>query len=223
MAKFFSIALLLASAALLYYFALRRSRASLAAENLSGEAAAAKRGPFVKINTSNEGKLKEYKRLFAKHGIDLIPTAIDLEEIDADPETVIIHKASQQEEEVLVEDTSLEVEGAEVGVNIRWLLDGLDSYLGKEAKWILFLAYRKRDQIFLYKGEVLGTIVKPVSSEGFGFDPYFLPKGATKTLAEEKGDSVNARAHAVEAFISKKSHAVADAIYKWEGPWQGGV
>lgn len=174
----------------------------------------------LRINTSNPGKLEEYKRLFAKREIELDATTVDIEEIDADPKTVVIHKASQLEEGLLVEDTSLEVEGAEIGVHIRWLLENLSRYRGKKARWILYLAYRRGEKVYLYKGEVAGKIVAARSEGGFGFDPFFLPEGASKTLAEEKGDEVNARALAVEALLSGKSHAIADAIYRWDGPWQ---
>ncbi len=71
------------------------------------------------LNTSNPGKLKEFERLFGQHGASLQTTYVDLEEIDADPITVAVHKASQLEEGVIIEDTSLEIEGADVGMNIR--------------------------------------------------------------------------------------------------------
>ena len=59
------------------------------------------------LNTSNQGKRSEFQRLFAQHGLSLTTQQIDLKEIDSDPVTVVVHKASQLEEEVLVEDTSL--------------------------------------------------------------------------------------------------------------------
>lgn len=175
---------------------------------------------FVKMNTSNLGKLKEYQRLFNQQNIGLIMTKIDLDEIEADPLTVILHKASQLEEGVIVEDTSLEVDGTDIGVNIRWLVDDLGKYLGRDATWTLFLAYRKNDNIYVFKGEVLGKIVEPQSTSGFGFDPYFQPNGTEKTLAEEKPDAFNARALAVKALTQEKPFIIQPAIYHWDGLWQ---
>ncbi len=175
---------------------------------------------FLKINTSNPGKLKEYEHLFGRENIRLVSTNIDLDEIDADPLTVILHKASQLEEGVLVEDTSLEVEGTDIGVNIRWQLNDLERHLECKAAWILFLAYRRKDEVFVFKGEIRGKIVKPRQEKGFGFDPYFMPFGAEKTLAEDKPDAFNARAHAVKALIQEKPFSIQPAIYHWEGPWQ---
>lgn len=172
------------------------------------------------LNTSNLGKFEEFKRLFANGGKVLEVTHFDLKEIDANPIQVVSHKASQLGESILVEDTSLEIEGASVGINVRWLLDHLSEYVGRKAEWTTLLAYRQGDQIQIYKGSVSGTIVTPAGDGGFGFDPFFLPDGAQKTLAQSKPDPFNARAKAVDALLKGNvwcTHAVIDT---WEGPWQ---
>merc|ERR1711908_166686 len=68
------------------------------------------------INTSNNDKYREFEALFAVHSISLDRTSYDLKEIQADPEAVAAHKATSCGLNVIVEDTSLEVEGASVGV-----------------------------------------------------------------------------------------------------------
>lgn len=173
-----------------------------------------------KLNTSNLNKFEEFKRLFAQDGYSLEATHIDLKEIDADPLTVIAHKASQVEENVLVEDTSLEIEGASIGIHIRWVLEHLIEYVGRQAHWKVLLAYRKGNKVFVYKGSISGTIVEPRGPKGFGFDPIFLPKGAEETLAEFKPDQFNARAKAVESFMKNQIWMTCPAIKDWEGPWQ---
>lgn len=173
-----------------------------------------------KINTSNPGKFEEFKRLFAIYGAELEASHVDLREVDADPVTVVAHKASQLGEGIVIEDTSLDIEGASVGVNVRWLLDHLSEYAGRRAEWTVLLALRKGDKILIYKGTIFGTIVKPKGDSGFGFDPVFQPDGTDKTLAESKPDSVNARAKAVEALIKGDVWRTHPVIEKWEGPWQ---
>ena len=173
-----------------------------------------------RLNTSSAGKLDEFKRLFAKCGCELEASTVDLAEVDADPLTVVVHKASQLDEGILVEDTSLAVEGASIGINIKWLLDHLESYLEHQAVWTVLLAQRLDGLVHVFKGEVRGTIVRASGSGGFGFDPYFLPEGSLKTLAEEKPDQVNARALAVQAFIEKRPFAIRAALKDWSGPWQ---
>lgn len=174
-----------------------------------------------KLNTSNWGKYQEYKYLFAKHKQDLDITTVDLKEIQSDPVSVIVHKASQMEDQVLVEDTSLDIEGADVGVNVRWLLDRLSEYEGRPAVFRVLLAYKSNKKVFVYQGEVHGTIVSPKGDAGFGFDALFRPKGAFETLAEAKPERVNARAIAINHLFTGKVHQILPAIEAWKGDWQG--
>ncbi len=173
-----------------------------------------------KINTSNPGKLQEFQRLFAAYDVQLQNTSIDVQEIVADHLSVVAHKASQLEEFVLVEDSSLEIEGAAVGIHVRWLLDHLEDYLGHQALWTVLLAYRQGKEVMIYKGEVQGQIVQARGVQGFGFDPVFLPLNASLTLAEAKPDAVNARAKAVEAFMQNERLTIVKTIDHWDGAWQ---
>lgn len=173
-----------------------------------------------KLNTSNMGKFEEFKRLFAKYGTTLEATHIDLEEIHASPIEVVAHKASQLGDQILVEDTCLDIVGESVGVNIRWLLDHLKDLAGKKAEWSVLLAYRQGNEVLIYKGSVAGTIVQPKGEGGFGFDPVFKPDGEELTLAESKPDHVNARAKAVEALIMESIYTRHPVIENWHGSWQ---
>jgi XTP/dITP diphosphohydrolase len=177
---------------------------------------------MLRLNTSNFGKFEEFKGLFASHGIELDVSHLDVSEIDADPIQVAVHKAGQLGEGILVDDTSLHVSGASVGVNVRWLLSHLTDYTGAQAEWTVLLAHRQGNEVFVYKGSVSGTIVAPrcASPKGFGFDPIFLPEGAELTLAESKPDCYSARAKAVEAFVKGDIYAKHPLIEQWKGPWQ---
>lgn len=178
------------------------------------------KSPTWKLNTSNLGKFEEFKRLFANHGKNLETSYFDLKEIDADPIEVIAHKASQLGEKIIVEDTSLDIEGASVGINIRWLLNHLDEYTGRKAEWTVLLAFRQDNQIYIYKGSVSGTLVLPRGQAGFGFDPVFLPNGSLQTLGESKPDRFNARAKAVDSLLKGDLWAKHPIIENWKGPWQ---
>lgn len=172
------------------------------------------------LNTSNPGKQAEFTRLFQKHGVQLNISTIDLPEIDAPPLTVITHKASQLKDGVLVEDSVLDVEKANIGINVKWLLEHLKDYIGHKATWRVFLAFKQNDIVYVYLGEVKGQIVAPKGDKGFGFDPVFLPDGESLTLAESKPDTCNARALAVEAFLLKNLYATRPSIPLWKGQWQ---
>lgn len=180
----------------------------------------ARRSKKWSINTSNQGKLKEFERLFASHGISLKSTQYDLREIDADPLTVVVHKASQLNEGVLVEDTSLDIEGADVGVNVRWLIDNLNVYVGRKATCRVLLAYQKEGKIHVFEGRISGKIVEKQGANGFGFDPFFLPDNASETLAQSKPDRFNARAKAVESLLTGNPIAIRAPLLDWNGPWQ---
>ena len=169
------------------------------------------------LNTSNPNKLREFKRL-GLSGIKALRR--DLPEPDADPLTVIRSKASQIGPNTIVEDTSLEVEGADVGVNVKWLLDNLDRYEGRKATFRVLLGILREGQVEVYEGRVEGTLVPP-RGDGFGFDPVFLPDGASKTLGEAKPDRYNARALAVRAFLRGRPARTLPPLDKWEGDWQG--
>ena len=121
---------------------------------------------------------------------------------------------------MLVKDTVLDIEGQEVGVQVRWLLHHLPEMAGKKARWSVFLAYRAEKTVYIYRGVVQGTIVTPKGNKGFGFDPVFLPDDSPKTLAEAKPDEVNARAMAVEALMAGDLFDSRPVIETWDGPWQ---
>jgi XTP/dITP diphosphohydrolase len=173
-----------------------------------------------KLNTSNLGKFEEFKQLFNRYGDTIEATHIDLNEIVATPIEVIAHKASQLEDNIIVDDTTLDIEGASIGIHVRFLLEHLPEYAGRKATWTTYLAYRKEHQVLIYKGVVKGTIALPQGATGYGFDPVFIPEGSTKTLAEFKPDSCNARAIAVEALVKGEVWMTHPLIETWSGPWQ---
>ena len=170
----------------------------------------------MKINTSNPNKLKDFQRLFSDSTLEV--TTFDLQEPDATPLEVIASKATQVGEGVLVQDTSLDVDGVDIGVNVKWLQDSLHLYVGKPATFTVLIGIVINNQVHVYKGEVSGTIV-PASGDGFGFDPVFKPNSSNKTLAEYKPDCFNARALAVQAFLNEEVHCICDLLY-WKGKWQ---
>ena len=43
-------------------------------------------------------------------------------------------------EYVITEDTSLDIEGEKVGINVKWMMDSLPKFVGTHANWNVFLA-----------------------------------------------------------------------------------
>ncbi len=177
-----------------------------------------------RLNTCNPSKLVDFKRLLGQHDITLCnATRYDLPEIDADPVRVLVHKASQiLSDFVLAEDTSFDVHGANIGVNIRWLVASLPQYVGHQACLVTLLGYKHADRVYVYEGIVTGTIVPECGprDKGFEINAHFLPTGRTETLAQCDDDSVNPRAIAVAAFAQHRPSYVQPAMTAWDGPWQ---
>lgn len=78
--------------------------------------------------------------MFANYGINLDATHREIREIVSDPLSVAIHKASQLGEYVISEDTSLDIEGEQVGINVKWMMNELPKFVGKRAVWNVYLA-----------------------------------------------------------------------------------
>jgi inosine/xanthosine triphosphate pyrophosphatase family protein len=170
------------------------------------------------FNSSNKNKITEFKKIFDEHGINIQISNIDINEIFSDPYTVITHKASQLPNYTLVADTSLDVEGASIGVNIKWVTN-LNDYIGRRARWRVLVAYRYGVTVNIYSGHIDGKIVKSING-GFGFDPMFVPHGGTKTLYEEKPDKFNATLIAMNNFFNGNPYISSPIITEWDGLWQ---
>lgn len=114
----------------------------------------------------------------------------------------------------------MDIENANVGIHIRWLLEHLFEYEGRKATARVLLAYRKQNRVYVFEGIVQGTIVKPQGNKGFGFDSVFLPAKSNQTLAQAKPDNLNPRAKAVDALLHQKPIGIFPTIDSWSGSWQ---
>ena len=171
------------------------------------------------VNTSNPDKLKEYERFLG----NIKSTKVDLDEPLANLKTIVAFKASQFDENVIVEDVSLEVEGADIGVEVKFKLDELKNLVGRKATFKIAIAFKKDNKVNVFVGEVEGKIVekeKNSPAKTFGFDAYFKPKGANKTLAVDKPDKFNARAIAIKKLLRGKTDFETKPIPVWNGPFQ---
>jgi inosine/xanthosine triphosphate pyrophosphatase family protein len=177
-----------------------------------------------KLTTSNENKLKEYQRYLP----DLVMgQGSDISEVNSDDITVAIYKAMDNGPMTISEDTSLEVDGHDVGVNIRWLLNNLPKMIGRKSIWKVLIGKNDGEYIEIFEGVVSGVIVEPIG-DGFAFDPYFLVDGIGQTLGQLKSSEnipeveYSARAIAVsnlknDNYIKK---VALDSIPEWDGEYQ---
>lgn len=135
----------------------------------------------------------------------------------------------------LADDSGLEVEGlnGKPGVrshryaspkpgisqdqaNIDLLMSELARASSRNARFVCHLALLVEGIMVQATGVLEGTIVeKARGAHGFGYDPVFVPKGSTKTLAEmtdEEKNAISHRALAVHELMKQvKSHGIVFA------------
>ena len=180
--------------------------------------------------TGNSGKFEEVKRILP----DVQQLNIDLIEIqEMDPDAIIKHKLQEASKRfdgvefnniiLIVEDTSLSCVGLNnfPGPLIKWYLNSLGCdgiYRQVDASRNMFAIGSVNvgcmnlctGEVTFFKGEVMGNIVEPKGSNGFGWDPIFQPVGCDKTFGEmtaEEKSKYNMRVKAFEkvkeCFIGK--------------------
>ena len=169
--------------------------------------------------TNNKHKLEEVQALTGEK-IKLVT----LEEIgcyDDIPETGITFRenASQKSHYLLqnfnvdcfADDSGLEVDtlNGEPGVfsarysgtrdmkrNLQLVLDRMKDKTDRKARFRCVISLIIKGEEYFFEGSVEGTIAKePSGSDGFGYDPIFVPEGYTKTFAEMDGEEKNRISH----------------------------
>ena len=170
--------------------------------------------------SNNIYKLKEIRKLTGE-GYE-IRTLNDIGCIDELPETgdTIEENALQKARYVFdhfkincfADDSGLEIDAlnGEPGVhsafyaglprndenNIQWVLEKLKHVQNRKARFKTVIALIENDKQFLFEGLLQGTIADvPRGSNGFGYDPIFIPEGDNRTLAELTADEKNKISH----------------------------
>jgi len=155
------------------------------------------------ICTANESKLGEFRELFSDWDLELLA---DAEFPPEDGETYVDNARIKArygrlvgpgDRWMLADDSGIEVAALGGGpgvVTARWaegrhvekLLAALDGETNRAAQYVCELVALSPERL-----EVLGTgylrgeiALAPAGSEGFGFDPIFVPHGETQTVAE---------------------------------------
>ena len=171
--------------------------------------------------STNRGKAREARFILEKFGLSVEVAQIDKVEIQANTSEKIACESAREllprmSREFIVEDAGLYVASLSgfPGPYSHYVLetigcDGVLRLLGptapREAYFESAIAYSDIDgHVKTFLGRVNGTISLEIrGSEGFGFDPIFIPSGGTKTFAEvglsEKSE-ISHRRRSLEAF-----------------------
>lgn len=174
--------------------------------------------------TSNVEKYQEYQS-YGLTNLNIGRVNHLKEILSEDPKEVAFYKALDAGVGYIVEDTSLFVDGVDIGTNIKWLLDNLDSHVGKSCTWLVAIAKNTGVAIEIFYGTVSGTLVKKTHAESFGFDDNFLtPLGVTlhELLITGRKNEFSARKDAVSKLINETPDEVFNNLeaFSWQGKYQ---
>lgn len=191
------------------------------------------------IATKNKGKIREFKDFFKVYGIevlslfDLDKNIPDIAETGATFEENAALKAEQiaslLNKPVLADDSGLMVDALDGApgiysaryageeksddANNEKLLNALKSVPEEKrtAEFVCVLAVCVPEEETVFQtGICKGKIAsKPQGSNGFGYDPLFVPDGYTKTMAEIPAEEKNRISHRSQA-IKKLENWVKD-------------
>ena len=179
--------------------------------------------------TTNENKVREFKNILnqLKDRINIITTSAipNFPEIVEDGTTFEENAMKKAKEAsafadmvAMADDSGLVVEaldgapgihsaryagdGATDSDRIAKLLNAMDGITNRKAKFVCAaaLAYRG-EEVRTFVGEIKGTITfAPAGTNGFGYDPVFIPEGFEKTFAELTDEEKNEISHRGKAM-----------------------
>jgi XTP/dITP diphosphohydrolase len=163
----------------------------------------------ARLASRNSNKAHELERLLPGWAIepldaeDYPPEVGDTYYENARQKASFGRKRAEPDEWVLGEDSGIEVAGLDGGPGVQsarsggedpvgWLLERLDGVEGdgRRARYVSELvAITPADVELRGTGTLAGRIARePRGSEGFGYDPIFVPEGETLTVAELGND-----------------------------------
>jgi XTP/dITP diphosphohydrolase len=169
----------------------------------------------VTFVTSNPNKYREVRRILRPFGISVDWRRLELPEPQADSLAEVVRAklehVPRRRGVVLVEDSGLFIEGLGgfPGVYARYVYEtiGLPGVLrllkgkGRSAVFRTVAGVRHGRSVWLIEGRSPGSIaLTPRGSNGFGYDPVFVPTGSDRTYAQMPAVEKNRTSHRARAM-----------------------
>jgi len=171
----------------------------------------------IKVITSNKHKFDELNEMAQRNNVNIEWIKAPKLEIQADSlEEIVRYSASIfysiYKSPILVDDSGLFIEElngfpgpytnfVKRTLDNEGILKLLSGIRNRKAYFETALCYIDNKIIKVFSGKVDGTIISYTrGSEGFGFDPIFVPNGSSKTFAEMKIEEKNTYSHRANAF-----------------------
>ncbi len=183
--------------------------------------------------TKNKGKLKEVINIFSDTEFKIISLTDFDNSIEIDESATTFKGNAKIKADavfkrfkipVLADDSGISLEqlGGKPGVysaryagenatdgdNNNKLISELESYPEPHpAKYVCASVYFDGANFITGYGEIKGEIIKtPRGTNGFGYDPYFVPEGYANTMAELPPKEKNSISHRAKAFNQLKEN-----------------
>ncbi len=173
--------------------------------------------------TSNQGKLREFRSALSPLGYEVEHSSEDCDEIQADSLQEVVLSCLQQLKDKELKDFVIDDSGLFVhtlkgfpGVYSSYALKtiGLDGVLrllegrdDRSAHFECCIGASIDGEEFTVTGRCDGSMaLRPSGTDGFGFDPLFVPSGYMQTFAEisiEEKNRISHRGKAVQAFSAE--------------------
>lgn len=180
---------------------------------------------ILTFKSSNAHKINEFKRLFGDTEI-LVESGDDLREVAGSIDEVVVYKAIEAGENVLVEDTTMIINGKEE-IEIKWKYNDLKT--GDKLIWIISLGVFRNGRVEVYRGQIDCVVDRSLGTDGVVFEPFIVPVDKNPNrlsftqlaLAVDK-DTIDPRAMAVKELLSNNpvlTRAIEN-IAPWTGAWQ---
>lgn len=187
----------------------------------------------IMIATRNSGKVSEFKQLFDEYGIK-VKSLLDIDDLPDVEETGSTFTenaqlkaeqiAMQLQKPVLADDSGLQIDalGGKPGVfsaryagdmtndvrNYEKVLEEMKDVEEKKrtARFVCVLAMTIPGERTIFKeGFCEGKIAQqPIGTNGFGYDPIFIPKGYERTMAQLEDREKNTISHRYHALLQLK-------------------
>jgi XTP/dITP diphosphohydrolase len=175
----------------------------------------------IVLVTQNKHKLAELTPLFKEYNIPFETTTLEKFEIRSTDVEEIAGAAARHAfmtlgRPVVLDDTGFFVSAlkdfpgayaafALKSIGYQGILKLLEDVEDRRARFVTAVGFYDGTHLKTFVGEMHGTISnEPSGSEGFGYDPIFIPEGFTKTYADltfEEKISISHRSRAFRKFL----------------------
>jgi XTP/dITP diphosphohydrolase len=143
-------------------------------------------------DTLTDNAIEKATYIYEKYGYDCFAddTGLEIDALDGRPG---VYSARYAGEHCSFQD------------NVSKVLSEMKGETNRKACFRTVIALIEKGKIFTFEGKVEGTIINEgKGSDGFGYDPIFLPDGFDQTFAEMSLDlknTISHRARALNKFI----------------------